>query len=176
MNLWPRPIQQPHPPIWIPGAGTPGTLIDILRRNYAFVFLSWSGPKLVGRQMFDRYWELAEQQGRDRNPYRLAFLQVVAVSETDASAEKEYAPHLEAHYRTGLGTVPASGFAVPGYAEPAGIEHMIRNPASSACSRRCATSPTRRSWTRRWRSSAVRRRSPTRSRSSSGSFGSATCW
>jgi len=43
-------------------------------------------------------------------------------------AARPYAPHLEAHYRAGLGTVPVSGFAVPGYAEPAGIEHMIRNP------------------------------------------------
>jgi alkanesulfonate monooxygenase SsuD/methylene tetrahydromethanopterin reductase-like flavin-dependent oxidoreductase (luciferase family) len=128
VNLWPRPIQQPHPPIWIPGSGSPGTLVDILRRDYAFVYLSWSGPKLVGRQVFDRYWEMADKEGRDRNPYRLAFLQVVAVSETDARAEKEYAAHLEAHYRSGLGGVPASGFAVPGYAEPAGIEHMIRNP------------------------------------------------
>src|SRR6478609_1614732 len=128
VNLWPRPIQQPHPPIWIPGSGSPGTLLDILRRDYAFVYLSWSGPKLVGRQVFDRYWEMADKEGRDRNPYRLAFLQVVAVSETDARAEKEYAAHLEAHYRSGLGTVPPSGFAVPGYAEPAGIEHMIRNP------------------------------------------------
>jgi alkanesulfonate monooxygenase SsuD/methylene tetrahydromethanopterin reductase-like flavin-dependent oxidoreductase (luciferase family) len=128
VNVWPRPIQQPHPPIWIPGSGSPGTLVDILRRNYAFVYLSWSGPKLVGRQIFDRYWEFAEKEGRDRNPYRLAFLQVVAVSETDARAEQEYAPHLEAHYRAGLGGVPPSGFAVPGYAEPAGIEHMIRNP------------------------------------------------
>src|SRR6202012_3088504 len=111
------PIQQPHPPIWIPGSGSPGTLLDILRRNYVFVYLSWSGPKLVGRQVFDRYWEMAEKEGRDRNPYRLAFLQVVAVSETDARAEKEYARHLEAHYRSGLGTVPPSGFAV--------INHLI---------------------------------------------------
>ena len=25
VNLWPRPIQQPHPPIWIPGAGISST-------------------------------------------------------------------------------------------------------------------------------------------------------
>jgi alkanesulfonate monooxygenase SsuD/methylene tetrahydromethanopterin reductase-like flavin-dependent oxidoreductase (luciferase family) len=128
VNIWPRPIQQPHPPIWIPGTGTPGTLTDILQRDWAFVYLSWAGPKLVGRQVFDRYWELAEEQGRDRNPYRLAFLQVVAVSETDERAEKEYAKHLEHHYRSGLGTVPASGFGLPGYVEPAGVEHLVRNP------------------------------------------------
>lgn len=125
VNIWPRPIQQPHPPIWIPGTGSPGTLRDILRNDYAFVYLSWDGPKLTGRQVFDRYWELAEASGRDANPYRLAFLQVVAVSETDERAEKEYAHHLEAHYRSGLGAIPASAFAVAGYAEPAAVEAML---------------------------------------------------
>ena len=126
VNVWPRPIQQPHPPIWIPGTGSPGTLRDILKYDYAFVYLSWDGPKLTGREVFDRYWELAEEAGRDRNPYRLAFLQVVAVSETDERAEKEYARHLQAHYRSGLGAIPGSAFAVSGYAEPAAIEGMLR--------------------------------------------------
>ena len=126
VNVWPRPIQQPHPPIWIPGTGSPGTLRDILRRDYAFVYLSWDGPKLTGREVFDRYWELADELGRDRNPYRLAFLQVVAVSETDERAEKEYARHLEAHYRSGLGATPVTTLAVPGYAEPAAVEAMLR--------------------------------------------------
>ena len=91
------------------------------------MYLSWDGPKLTGRQVFDRYWELADELGRDRNPYRLAFLQVVAVSETDERAEKEYAKHLEAHYRSGLGAIPHTAMAVPGYAEPAAIEGMLRS-------------------------------------------------
>jgi len=127
VNIWPRPIQQPHPPIWIPGTGSAGTLRDILQRDYAFVYLSWDGPKLVGRQIFDRYWQLAAELGRDQNPYRLAFLQVVAVSETDERAEREYAEHLQAHYRSGLGAIPATAMAVPGYAEPAAIEGMLRS-------------------------------------------------
>jgi alkanesulfonate monooxygenase SsuD/methylene tetrahydromethanopterin reductase-like flavin-dependent oxidoreductase (luciferase family) len=126
VNIWPRPIQQPHPPIWIPGTGSAGTLRDILAHDYAFVYLSWDGPKLVGREIFDRYWELAAQMGRDLNPYRLAFLQVVAVSETDERAEREYAGHLQAHYRSGLGAIPPTAMAVPGYAEPAAIEAMLR--------------------------------------------------
>lgn len=28
VNIWPRPIQQPHPPVWVPGGGTPGALRD----------------------------------------------------------------------------------------------------------------------------------------------------
>ncbi|MGH2886109.1 MAG: LLM class flavin-dependent oxidoreductase, partial [Solirubrobacteraceae bacterium] len=127
VNIWPRPVQQPHPPIWVPGTGSAGTLRDIIANDYAFVYLSWDGPKLAGRQVFDRYWDLAEEMGRDRNPYRLAFLQVVAVSETDERAEREYAAHLQAHYRSGVGAIPATAMAVPGYAEPAAIEGMLRS-------------------------------------------------
>jgi len=126
VNLWPRPIQQPHPPVWIPGTGSPGTMRDILRNDFGFVYLSWDGPKLVGREVFDRYWNLAEEMGRDRNPYRLAFVQVAAVAETDERAEKEYAEHLMALYHGGLGAIPGTAMAVPGYAEPAAIEAMVR--------------------------------------------------
>jgi len=126
VNIWPRPIQQPRPPVWIPGTGSPGTLRDILANDFAFVYLSWDGPKLTGRPVFDRYWDMAQEMGRDRNPYRLAFMQVVAVSETDERAEKEYARHLVSLYHSGLGAVPGTAMAVPGYAEPAAIEAMLR--------------------------------------------------
>ena len=103
------------------------------------MYLSWDGPKLTGRQVFDRYWELADELGRDRNPYRLAFLQVVAVSETDERAEREYARHLEAHYRSGLGAIPHTAMAVPGYAEPAAIEGMLRSPGPAGMLSRMKT-------------------------------------
>jgi alkanesulfonate monooxygenase SsuD/methylene tetrahydromethanopterin reductase-like flavin-dependent oxidoreductase (luciferase family) len=27
LNLWPKPYQKPHPPIWIPGSGSPETAV-----------------------------------------------------------------------------------------------------------------------------------------------------
>ena len=176
VNIWPRPIQQPHPPIWIPGTGSPGTLRDILQRNYVFVYLSWDGPKLTGRQVFDRYWDLAEELGRDRNPYRLAFLQVVAVSETDERAEKEYAKHLEAHYRSGLGAIPHTAMAVPGYAEPAAIEGMLRRTGPAGMLSRMKTATYAEIVDSQVAIVGSPPRSPTRSRRSCASSGSATCW
>ncbi len=139
VNIWPRPVQQPHPPIWVPGTGSAGTLRDIIANDYAFVYLSWDGPKLTGRQVFDRYWDLAEEMGRDRNPYRLAFLQVVAVAETDERAEREYAAHLVSHYRSGVGAIPATVMALPGYAEPAAIEGMLRGAGGGGMRTRLKT-------------------------------------
>jgi alkanesulfonate monooxygenase SsuD/methylene tetrahydromethanopterin reductase-like flavin-dependent oxidoreductase (luciferase family) len=29
VNLWPRPVQDPHPPLWFPGSGNPGTMASL---------------------------------------------------------------------------------------------------------------------------------------------------
>jgi alkanesulfonate monooxygenase SsuD/methylene tetrahydromethanopterin reductase-like flavin-dependent oxidoreductase (luciferase family) len=128
VNVWPRPVQQPRPPFWVPGSGTPSTLADILEREDVFAYLSWFGATLTGRRIFDRYWDLADEKGRDRNPYRAAFVQTVFVADTDAEAERLYGEHAERHFRNALGAIPAPSFALPGYVEPAGIEHIIRDP------------------------------------------------
>ena len=36
-NTWPRPIQKPHPEIWIPGAGSLETLEFVARHHYAYM-------------------------------------------------------------------------------------------------------------------------------------------
>src|SRR5437899_7166729 len=41
----------------------------------------------------NKYWEVCQKEGRDLNPYRLGFLQLVGVSETDEQAERDYAKH-----------------------------------------------------------------------------------
>lgn len=128
VNIWPRPVQDPHPPIWIPGIGSPGTLRGVLERDECFAYLSWFGPKITGPRVFNRYWEMAEELGRDRNPYRLCFIQVVAVADTDAEAERLYAEHMENHFRAGLGAIPPISLGLPGYIDPRGLEHLMRDP------------------------------------------------
>jgi alkanesulfonate monooxygenase SsuD/methylene tetrahydromethanopterin reductase-like flavin-dependent oxidoreductase (luciferase family) len=64
----------------------------------------------------DGFWERADAHGRDRNPYRASFLQLVAVAETDERAEVEYGPHLEYFYKKLL-HFPPPYFTPPGYIE-----------------------------------------------------------
>ena len=128
VNPWPRPLQKPHPPIWVPGSGSPGTIAWTLERGYAFVYLSWFGPTLTARRIFDRYWEAAEARGIPRNPYRVGFVQSVVVSETDERAEVEYGRYVENAFRQGPGSVPLHYMGLPGYVEPRGVEAMLRDP------------------------------------------------
>ena len=50
VNLWPRPIQQPHPPIWIPGAGISSTAEYVVGLDHCFCHLSYYGAKNAERR------------------------------------------------------------------------------------------------------------------------------
>ena len=128
VNSWPRPLQQPRPPIWVPGSGTPGTMIWTLERSYAFVDLSWFGATLTAKRIFDRFWDLADKHGKPRNPYRAGFVQSVVVAETDERAEREYGRYVENHFRQGPGSVPLHYMGLPGYVDQRGVEAMLRDP------------------------------------------------
>jgi alkanesulfonate monooxygenase SsuD/methylene tetrahydromethanopterin reductase-like flavin-dependent oxidoreductase (luciferase family) len=77
--------------------------------------------------MMDGYWEVVERKGLERNPYRAGFLQLVAVSETDARAETEYARHVEYFYHKCL-HVPAQWFAPPGNQDYRSLLATNRSP------------------------------------------------
>ena len=98
VNLWPRPIQQPHPPVWVPGSGSISTFDFAVDNEACYCFLSYSGAK-AANSMMQRYWQVVSDKGREPNPYRAGFLQLVAVADTDAQAEAKYAQHVEYFYQ-----------------------------------------------------------------------------
>jgi F420-dependent oxidoreductase-like protein len=61
-RLRPRPVQDPHPPIWIGGSGPRRTLPLVAR--YADVWHSWGSPSSL-REANARVDELAAEAGRD---------------------------------------------------------------------------------------------------------------
>ena len=113
VNIWPRPLQQPHPPVWIPGSGSLETWDWVLDRNYVYCYLSYFGY-LRGLRVVNGFWDRVAERGLDDNPHRLGFLQLVCVSETDQSAEQEYAEHVKYFYRKMLRIHPPYAEA-PGY-------------------------------------------------------------
>lgn len=129
VNLWPRPIQQPHPPIWIPGSGISSTADYVVSNDHCFCHLSYHGAKNA-TYTADRYWELVAKKGRDDNPHRYSFLQLIGVAETDAEAEELYAPHAEYFFRKLLHT-PSYYQQIPGCLEyDALVQALTYNPRS----------------------------------------------
>jgi alkanesulfonate monooxygenase SsuD/methylene tetrahydromethanopterin reductase-like flavin-dependent oxidoreductase (luciferase family) len=113
VNLWPRPVQQPHPPIWIPGGGSVETWDFCANHDYQYSFLSYFGY-LAGKKVADGYWDVMAKKGKELNPYSMGFAQIVAVSETDEQAEKDYGPHMDYFFNRCLHVY--DGFAdAPGY-------------------------------------------------------------
>jgi len=120
VNLWPKPLQQPHPPIWIPGGGSIETWDYVAEHDYQYSFLSFFGYK-AGKKVSDGYWNVMAKKGKELNPYSLGFAQVVAVAETDEQAERDYAGHMDYFYNRCLHVYP--GFAdAPGYRTPSTIK------------------------------------------------------
>jgi alkanesulfonate monooxygenase SsuD/methylene tetrahydromethanopterin reductase-like flavin-dependent oxidoreductase (luciferase family) len=124
VNPWPRPIQQPHPPVWVPGSGSITTWDFAIDHDYCYCFLSYFGGQWA-QGVVDGYWARVQEKGKDLNPYRLGFLQLVAVSETDARAEEEYAPHVEYFYHKCLHVAREFAFP-PGYHDWESLLHMAR--------------------------------------------------
>ncbi len=113
VNLWPKPLQQPHPPIWIPGGGSLETWDFCADHGHLYSFLSYFGYK-AGKKVADGYWNVMAKKNKPLNPYSLGFAQVVAVAETDQQAERDYAPHMDYFYNRCLHVY--DGFAdAPGY-------------------------------------------------------------
>ena len=70
VNCWPKPIQQPHPPIYIPGGGSIETWDFCIENDYNYSYLSYSGYK-AGKMLLDGYWERVAALGKDESPFRV---------------------------------------------------------------------------------------------------------
>ena len=124
VNIWPRPLQQPHPPVWIPGGGSVETWDWVLDRNYVYCYLSYYGY-LRGSGIVKAYWDRVAERQIDDNPNRLGFLQLVCVSETDESAQSEYEDHVKYFYQKMLRIHPPFAES-PGYRSIDSIRRSLR--------------------------------------------------
>jgi alkanesulfonate monooxygenase SsuD/methylene tetrahydromethanopterin reductase-like flavin-dependent oxidoreductase (luciferase family) len=91
VSIWPRPLQQPHPPIILPADSDEGLEIAASRR-----VPTGSAYRSVGRvrAVLDRYRELARKHGWTPGPEHCHLVRHVYVAETNARAREEAEPHL----------------------------------------------------------------------------------
>ena len=103
-NIWPRPLQQPHPPIWLPSQGSTETIRWGAQRRYPFisVFTSYAQTK----RLLDEYKAAAEAAGYTAQPEQIGFALPTYVAETDARAREEAKPHMLWLFRRGLKIPP----------------------------------------------------------------------
>jgi len=95
VNLWPRPYQTPHPPVWIPSQGSSETIAWAAdpKRKYPFL-VTFSSADLVARY-HNTYRDKARQYGYEVAPEQLGWACPIYVAETEARARAEAGPAVE---------------------------------------------------------------------------------
>ncbi|MBB4662159.1 LLM class flavin-dependent oxidoreductase [Conexibacter arvalis] len=92
VNLWPRPVQAPHPPIFIPAAGSRETLE--LTAKHRYTYQAVLNPRAALKRNCDLFRELCEQNGYEADPRQISVNLFVHVAETDEQARREVEPHI----------------------------------------------------------------------------------
>jgi alkanesulfonate monooxygenase SsuD/methylene tetrahydromethanopterin reductase-like flavin-dependent oxidoreductase (luciferase family) len=123
VNPWPRPLQDPHPPIWLPGTGALDTIDRAAELRYPFVMVF--APQRFTRAAFDQYRRAASDHGYEPSPSQLATVVPCYVADSDEAAEREVRPHVEWLFHTALKVPPQQWFP-PGYMTPSAFGDMLR--------------------------------------------------
>ena len=84
VNPFQVPLQKPHPPVWIPGTGSPETLVWCAERGYPYIFLETDIQ--ATQDMKEIYAESARDFGYEPGPEHLGYLVRIHTQDTDEKA------------------------------------------------------------------------------------------
>jgi alkanesulfonate monooxygenase SsuD/methylene tetrahydromethanopterin reductase-like flavin-dependent oxidoreductase (luciferase family) len=93
VNPWPKPLQKPHPPVWIPGVGSVETMELVAEHGFSYMGIPYFHIEVFQRN-YDMFREVAAKMGKPATPSQLGWLVPIYVSETDERARAEYEQHL----------------------------------------------------------------------------------
>jgi alkanesulfonate monooxygenase SsuD/methylene tetrahydromethanopterin reductase-like flavin-dependent oxidoreductase (luciferase family) len=93
VNVWPKPYQKPHPPVWIPGSGSRETAEWVAKKRFTYMVLPTLAPYEVRRRTAEYFRECCEREGYTARHEQIGWGIGVYVAETDAQAVAEYEPH-----------------------------------------------------------------------------------
>jgi alkanesulfonate monooxygenase SsuD/methylene tetrahydromethanopterin reductase-like flavin-dependent oxidoreductase (luciferase family) len=121
VNIWPRPWQQPHPPVWMP-VGSPGSAIEAAERGMTIGVLNTGWVRTP--EIFEAYRNKAAEVGRKMTPDRLAYMALIGVGRTREEGHRR-ADQILGYSRTS-GIVSPQFANPPGYAAPAMAGQAIK--------------------------------------------------
>jgi alkanesulfonate monooxygenase SsuD/methylene tetrahydromethanopterin reductase-like flavin-dependent oxidoreductase (luciferase family) len=113
INTFLKPIQRPHPPIWVPGGGSVETWRWTAENDFAYGYTSFYGA-LNARTQIEGFWNSVKEAGGEMNPFRLGLVQFIGVAESREAAMKLYRGPAEYLYNCNLKIDPRWAVA-PGY-------------------------------------------------------------
>jgi alkanesulfonate monooxygenase SsuD/methylene tetrahydromethanopterin reductase-like flavin-dependent oxidoreductase (luciferase family) len=111
INPWMVPVQKPHPPIWVPGTGSPETIEWAAKHNYTYA--AFLVPIDAAERLFDKYREHATEAGYEPDASNFAYMVCCVCADTDEKAQE-----VGQHYMWRMGHPlrgPMEYWAPPGY-------------------------------------------------------------
>lgn len=84
INLWPRPYQTPHPPVWVTGSSDVASVRQAAGKG--FVFATFLQPYMKVRELFDAYRSAYKPNGQPGGG-GLAFMPLLYVADNERDAE-----------------------------------------------------------------------------------------
>ena len=122
VNLWPKPLQQPHPPIFIPGGGSIETLQLVAKHRYTYFPVL--NPRPVFLKNLERFREMCREEGYEASPGQVAQVLAVHVAESDKQARLESEAHDLWQYQNFFQSPMHDNFP-PGYISPGSLRGIL---------------------------------------------------
>ena len=126
VNPWPRPLQQPHPEVWIPGVGSLETMEFVAKRRYAYMGIPYFHFD-VFEKTYKMFRQACNNEGYEADPLQCGVLAPIYVSETDAKAREEYEEHFW-YFRDRL--LPGITISPPGYFTARSLANVVKGGPS----------------------------------------------
>ncbi len=111
INPWVLPVQKPHPPIWVPGTGSPETIAWAAQHRYTYA--AFLVPMETTVQLYATYREHAADAGYEADASSFAYMVCCVCADTDEAAQE-----IGKHYMWRMGHPlrgPVEYWAPPGY-------------------------------------------------------------
>ncbi|HEX3952453.1 MAG TPA: LLM class flavin-dependent oxidoreductase [Stellaceae bacterium] len=121
VNVWPRPYQQPHPPVWTP-VGSEGSAREAAARGITIGVLNTGWVRTPA--IFSAYRKSAEAAGREPRQDKLAYMALIGVGDTREEGWHR-ADQILGYSRTS-GIVAPQFMNPPGYVPAAGNAQMMK--------------------------------------------------
>jgi alkanesulfonate monooxygenase SsuD/methylene tetrahydromethanopterin reductase-like flavin-dependent oxidoreductase (luciferase family) len=123
VNPWPRPMQQPHPPIWIPGVGSLETIEFVAQRRYAYMGVPYFHVD-VFRRVFQQFRDACAKAGYTADPEQMGWGVPIYVAATDKQAREEFEPHFWYFIKNLMKNIRMTP---PGYTSPQSAVAIMKN-------------------------------------------------
>jgi alkanesulfonate monooxygenase SsuD/methylene tetrahydromethanopterin reductase-like flavin-dependent oxidoreductase (luciferase family) len=128
VNLWPRPYQKPHPPIWIPSQGSKETIEWASHPDRRYTYLQTFSPVKVVERYLKQYRDTAKGYGYESKDSQLGWAVPVYVAASDEAARREAKQHFEA-FRNVFLRMPVEMLLPPGYTSRESLKNIMKAKA-----------------------------------------------